>query len=172
MKTIFISLLILITFNSFSQKIVLAEIDKFTNSKRVETDDVIFYGGSMDWKKLTMKFRSVDTSYFLTLSGLNTLYGTIGTKDGLIFLFNDKSNITIYPTSVQTYNINPSQYGSSYTYSNQYYISKNEIEQLAAKKTIAVRRYFNENYGDVDIKEKKSVKINELATVFLNEINK
>lgn len=172
--TLVISLFSLVSFSQDTQlpeKIKVSEIDKFTGQKRVETEAVCIYGGGVfDGKSLSVSFRGVDSTCFLNLISLNTLYGVVGINDALIFLFEDKSVMKIYPTSIQDYKISTSQYGSSYRYDNQYHISIDQIQILKTKKIVSIRRYFNSNYGDIDIKGSKAPNLNEISKIFLDEV--
>ena len=119
-------------------------------------------------KVFKFKLRSVDSTCFLILMGTIAV-GTVGINDPMIFLFEDKTTFKIYPTSVQSYNIGVGQYESDHYY-HQYSISISQLEELSVKKLISVRRYYNDVYSDIDVKEKNKDKIKSLSTLFLKQL--
>ena len=158
----------LIMFHFFvqGQKIESVEVDKFTGQKRVNTEYVNIAAGFTNVFKF--KLRSVDSTCFLILMGTIAV-GTVGINDPMIFLFEDKTTFKIYPTSVQSYNIGVGQYESNHYY-HQYSISIPQLEELSVKKLISVRRYYNDVYSDIDVKEKNKDKIKSLSTLFLKQL--
>ena len=149
----------------YAQKIKENELDKFTGYRRINTSYVRLSLGF--FKVMSAKLRTVDTTIFLELKG-NIGLGTIGSKDELIFLFDDKSTLTIFPTGIQSYE----GVGTEAHYEQEYNINKEQLNSLALKNVVSVRRYFNNNYVDQDIKKTNSQKLVQLAKVLLVELAK
>lgn len=167
MKT-FLLLLFSFPLLCYSQKLTVNETDKFTGKKRLETSYCIV---TMKFvSAIQMKLRSVDTTCFVTFNG-NTGVGVVGLTDATTFLFEDNSTTKVYPTSIQSYDIGVGQYSSN-TFNQQYNISIDQIEMLKTKKLISIRREFNSNYADFDVKEKHAEKISKLCMLFLSELKK
>ncbi len=162
-------ILIILSLNCWTdiqaQKIKKVEIDKFTGHKRILTEHIRVEATLT--KVMNMYLRTVDTTVFISFYGTVGI-GVIGTMDGTTFLFPNKSTLTVYPTGIQSYD----GYGSNQYYDQQYLITKDQLEMLAANNPVSVRRIYNSNYVDVDIKSKFSPKISELAAMVLNEMNK
>ncbi len=164
MKRILIILLLAPSL-SFAQSIDKIEIDKFTGAKRLQTDWLNIKTMGPIWL-LKVKIRTVDSTVFFQLSGKGR--GVVGTDDATIFLFDDTSSFKIYPTSIQSYNIG---FGNSPdTYDFQYYFSSEKLKILASKKIISVRRTFNENYEDIDIKDKFATRLKNLAEMVVKKL--
>lgn len=167
-KAFLISIPLLISVCSYGQKISEKQVDKFTGQKRIETDYITLKIGLTDIFRV--KLRTVDTTIFITFYGTIGL-GVVGRRDPSIFLFEDKSTFEVSPTSIQSYDIGKAAYSSG-SYTHQYRIYKQDLEILASKKLASIRRYYNNNYTDIDIKEKNAKKVNELASIILAELNK
>ena len=155
-------------FPALCQKIEVKEVDKFTNKQRIETDYVNVRINFTN--TLQMKIRTVDTSAFIIFFGTWAV-GVVGTNDAFTFLFEDKSTLNIYPTSIQSYNIAVGTYGSD-NYTQQYRISKEDITTLSSKLVVSVRRSLGDTYSDQDVKEKNAKKIRELAHLVSTELAK
>lgn len=169
MKIILFALAMLITQSDLSaQKITVSEIDKFTGKKRVETNYAVLKMGLS--YLFRAKLRSVDSIAFIIFHG-SWMVGVVGPDDPTTFLFEDKSTFTVYPTSIQSYQIATSKYGSN-TYNHQYSININDVEKLATQKVISIRRVANSKYGDLDLKEKNAKQLQDLAKIFLAEMRK
>lgn len=171
MKKIFSAIVLFILFTAFCQRSiaqkVTSEIDKFTKSKRVSTDYTYIVNGLA--QVLSLKLRSVDTSYFLTLRG-NVGLGIVGTHDAVTFLFDDSTTTKIYPTSIQSYETDFEHPSLSF-YTHQYNISKDQVEKISKSKIVSLRREYNDHYKDVDIKERLGKKLEQLSINFLQELN-
>lgn len=164
--------LILISNYSSGQKIEKIEVDKFTNEKKILTDNVTIYGSAMALYPNVIKcyYRSVDTSAFIIFDGLNTAAGVIGEHDQVIFLLADKSTVYITSTGLQSYEIVGSS--SVYRYHHQYSISQNSLQKLSSQPITSIRFYYDSKYHDVDIKEKRSKEFQKLSQLFYNELKK
>lgn len=161
-----VSVLLLLPFLSTAQKIEKSEIDKFTNQKRVLTDRVKLHTGLSNI--LEIQFRTVDTSIFVKFRGTLGV-GVVGPGDATTFLFEDKTTLDIYPTGIQTYNIETCT-GCVNWYDQQYYASIEILRIFATKTVTAIRRSYNSHYTDIDIKEKNAVKLKKLAQLLLDEL--
>ena len=166
MKTILILLLLVCNISMGQQ--VKTEIDKFTGKKRVATEyvnvAVKFTGG------IRMRLRTVDTSAFIIFSG-SWAVGVVGMNDATTFLFDDKSTLKVYPTSVQSYDIGIGQYAQD-SYEQQYFIRQGDLKVLSEKAVVSVRREYGRNYADIDVKEKNANKIKGLVSLVLKELDK
>jgi hypothetical protein len=151
----------------FSQKMKLhKEIDKFTGKYRVETTPITMYQWVTVSSAINVKLRSNDTLYFIHFMG-STSTGIIDEDDPLILLLDDKSTITIYPTSFQSYDV---ETGGNTFYNHQYNISKDQLQILSTKKVISFRRYFNDHYSDFDVKTKWAERFAAGVNLFLQNI--
>lgn len=152
-------------FFCFSQSIKKKEVDKFSNQKRVQSEwlNLSTFG---PFTVLKTNLRSVDSTIFIRLAGRGV--GVVGTDDAATFLFDDKSSFKIYPTSIQSYNIGIGD--SPDTYDFQYNFSIEYLKILSTKKLISIRRTYNENYADTDVKSKFSERLKKLAEIMLKEL--
>lgn len=156
------------------------KIDKFTNQKRVSTDELLIINTKAKWPHLYISFRSVDSSYFITLHGENIAVGVIGPGDIAWLLLEDGSKATIVSTGLQDYDIT----STINYYDHQYRIFRDDLEKLAQYRIVAIRKYYNNTYADIDIwnkslKEKLSARGEEhaenarqLAKMFYAEVKK
>ena len=160
---IFFILTFLVEGTSYCQKIDKVEIDKFTGQKRILTKKIILY--EVFTKGLYIYIRTVDSTVFIRFYG-NVGVGVVGPLDATTFLFSDKTTSDVLPTSLQSYDTDPQGF------SQQYYFSKSQLQLLAEKNIISVRRTYNDTYIDIDVKEKHANKIKELAKLVLNELSK
>lgn len=168
MKKIFYFLLVLMyTVNSQAQKIKIdTEIDKFTKAKRVQTNYITL---KMELTRgYAAKLRSVGDSYYITFRGAIGV-GVVGPDDATIFLLDNDSTIKVYPTSIQSYEIDV-KYGNYYTH--QYKILEEDLVQLSQHDLKSIRRYYDDHYTDIDLNDKRKDSMKELAIKFLEEIKK
>ena len=149
----------------FSQKIVKSEIDKFSKERRIETDE--FNHVINIFTNMKMSLRSIGENCFMNISG-NFAPGLVGTRDAFVFLLDNDSTVTIYPTGIQS----TEGRGTDEFYDHQYAISASQVELLALHKVKSFRRYFNSNYKDLDLKNKFPGKIQALCKVFYTEFIK
>jgi hypothetical protein len=159
----FIFLLLFFPLFSYSQKLKVNEIDKFTKQKRVETERTWLKRAS---DGVSVSFRSVDDSYYLKLYGYGRGTGIVDEEDKLIFLLDDESSIIIYPTGLQDYSINT---GTS-TYNHQYHISLEQIQTFSEHNIKSIRKYTSKGYADFDIPNKKQDEVKKLAILLLKNI--
>lgn len=149
----------------FAQLLEKVEMDRFTGQKRIlsKWTNVIKGGENIE----NIYLRSVDTTIFISITGTLGV-GTIGLNDAAVFLFDDKSTFSIYPTSIQSYD--PT--GPSPKYNQQYFFSKKYLEKLTTNILVAIRRNYNDAYVDIDVDEEKKEGIKNVAVAFLEELNK
>jgi len=166
MKRFAIILLASLPIFVYSQKIRQDEIDKFTKQRRVETSYCSLKEGL--GCGLYVYLRSVDTTYFLNIGGHGCAVGIIGTNDHAMFLLENDSTVYVHSTGVQSYD--SGEYGKSYRH--QYYITLDGLRLLANNKLKSVRRYYAENYADIDIPDKKSDALMKQCALFLTTLNK
>ena len=164
----FIFVILFIPAISFSQKIKVNEIDKFTKKKRIETSYSYLKMGLFQY--LGANIRSADSSIFINIQGSGAGSFVIGTDDPVIFLLDNDSTIKIFPTDIQTYSIG---IGSSRdTYSHQYYISLSDLKTLSNHNIKSVRKHGSSSYVDIDINEKNQDEFKKNALLFLKEFEK
>jgi hypothetical protein len=162
--TTFYILLFFVPPSLFSQTIKQDEIDKFTKQRRVETSNTLLKGGLSCG--LYTYFRSVDSSYYLTIGGYGCAVGVVGTNDQATFLLDNSITVSVFPTGVQSYEIG--DYNKSYRH--QYSITLDNIKMLANHKLKSVRRYTSKGYSDIDIPNKNSSELMKLCTLFLTAV--
>lgn len=164
MKKLITALFVLISIAVQGQMKV--SIDKFTKEKRVVSNYVTL---KMKFNGLIqINYRAVGNYYFLSI------YGTVdecvvGVTDPLTFLFEDSTTASVYPTSIQTYNVN---FGSNNTYDHQYRMPSDILDMLRTKKVVSIRRVGSRNLYDYDLKDKRSEQLLKLSAEFYNEVNK
>jgi len=164
-------LFLLLPVFSFSQKIKVNEIDKFTKQKRIETT-VSFARQGLNCG-IGFSFRSVDSTYFINVIGYGCAVGVVGKDETFIFLLSDSSTVTVLSKGIQSYTIASGGTFSRDTYEHEYYITIPDIEKLSKAKVVSVRAYYNSNYSDIDFKEaKQQVVLMKLSDVFLKELKK
>jgi len=166
MKYFLFIALTIFSLESYSQKVIENEIDKFTKQHRVRTDRILVKGGFST--NMFIGFRSVDTTCFLIVSGNGDGADVIGDKEEIILLLDNDSTITAYSTGIQDYTIQTGV--STNTYIHQYSISVNSIRAISKSKLKSIRKYGSGHYNDFDIKGKNSGKLAEEARIFLPAI--
>ena len=121
---------------------------------------------------LGFTIRSVDKNIFINVLGLSCAVGVIGDKEKCLLLLNNDTAVTVYSTGIQSYDTRPSQYGSSQSYNHQYSITLEDLNTLANSELTTVRRYYNNNYSDIEVPSKANKKLQKLVKVFLEEFLK
>lgn len=165
MKILLLAMLLLPAF--CMSQIEKVETDRFTGQKRIKSVWTNVIKDSTHENIENLYLRSVDTTLLLSLSGTLGV-GAVNTNDAAIFLFDDKSKFEIFPTSVQGYD--PS--GPNQQYDQQYSITRQDLEMLSLRTLVAVRRYYNDNYIDIDVDTASAAGLQNLAVVFLKELDK
>lgn len=148
------------------QSITKSEIDKFTKAKRVQTSKELLLSKLKNG--MWVSIRSVDTTYFINFSGYGNGADVIGERDAIIFLFENESTLTIHPTGIQSYDVGRQQN----TYSHQYYITSDGLQQLSTHKVKSIRKYSSSHYNDIEIPEKHNDVMMNLSKIFIEEITK
>lgn len=148
----------------FAQSFIQNETDKFTGQKRLKTSEERLYAKGS--KSLHVYLRSVDSTYFLTVTGIGPGADIIGEQDKMIFLLSTDQTVTVYPTGIQSYDVG--QYTNSFRH--QYYVTKEQIEQLSRHKLKSIRKYGSGHYNDLDVPEKNSDVVMKLCGLMLKEI--
>lgn len=146
------------------QSFIQNEVDKFTKQKRLKTSEERLYAKGS--KSLHVYLRSVDSIYFITVTGIGPGADVIGESDEMIFLLSNDETVTVYPTGVQSYTVG--QYTNSFKH--QYYITRHDIEQLSRHKLKSIRKYGSGHYNDLEIPEKNSDVVMKLCELMIKEI--
>lgn len=165
----------LISVAGYGQKISSSKIDKETGEKKITTKDLLIYQHGLEYMQCFL--RSYDTTIYLNFIG-NVGVGVVEKEYPITLYFDDRSPLKVYPARTQTYQLSGSKF-YQFEYTQDYSISKTELASIAGKKLVSIKRVFRMNEKDkvvrevdIDIKDKKSDKLGELATVFLEELNK
>jgi hypothetical protein len=159
-----LSLILLISIQVKSQKVIHNEIDKFTKQHRVKTDRILIKGGFTT--NMYVGFRAVDSTCFLMVGGTGEGADSIGEKDMFMFLLDNDSTITCYSTGIQDYSIDVSSGITSKSYLHQYSINLDDVKQLATHNLKSIRKYGANGYVDIDVKGKNSDKLTKEAIPF------
>lgn len=146
------------------QKIVKNETDKFTQQKRVETNEVRLKFGLST--RLLFKLRSSGDACYAIFSGYGEGAAVIGNKDQLILLLDNDSTVILTSTGLQSYTVNQ----STNSYTHQYSADKEDIVLLSEHKVKSIRKYTVKGYIETDIPNKNQDKIKETAKVFLDAL--
>ena len=154
--------LVLISEAAFSQMIKTSELDKFENKQRIETRGNVLGMGPA----ARIAYRSIGETIFLNFVSQRS--AVVGSDSPLLFLFDDGSQLRIMSKDIQS-----SRYtGAIHVADFEYYITHQEVKDLAEKTVTAIRWYTTESYEDIEVNKKNSQKINELARTFLEEYSK
>jgi hypothetical protein len=174
-KKIITILILLIAVTGFSQKIQFSKTDKKTGERKIATKDLLIYQHGLDYMQIYL--RSFDTTIMLNFIS-NVGNGVVEKEYVTTLYFDDRAPLKIYPTNKQSYQLSGSQF-YRYEYTQDYAISKADLAAIAGKKLVSIKRTFRMTENDktvsevdIEIKDKKSDKLGELATVFLEEFNK
>jgi hypothetical protein len=141
-----------------------AQVDPFTNQRRVESKKVFLKNRLMEGVSLSL--RSVDSSCYIRLDGWGSGTAVIGSGDQAIFLL-DSTTIRVYSTGVQGVTL-----GDYNRYSHQYSINPSDIKLLADHSIKAIRKYTAEGYSDISIPEKNQSDFKRTAQLFYSEYRK
>lgn len=163
-------LLLLVSAQSFAQKIVKNEIDKFTKQKRVETNSAPIIGGL--FSGMNCSIRSVDTTYFINVATYGIGVGTVGDNNIMMFLLQNDSTVYAYSTGLQTYTSASGRSFSKDYCDHQYKISKETLLALSTYTLNSVRKYMTSTYADIDVPKKNNDRLQKLVSLFLAELNK
>lgn len=165
MKRFIVFGFILASISSFSQKIEVNEIDKFTKQRRVETNGETLTSGL--GSGLSVKLRAVDNTCFITLKGYGKGADVIGRNDKVILLFSNDSTISGFSTGIQDYKIEQTQFGSVKSFSHQYEIPISELAKASKLELKSIRKYGTDTYVDIDIPSRNKEKLAKLSGLFV-----
>lgn len=151
---------------AFSQKVTFNEYDKFIKQRRIELEpEVILEADSV---KVSLEYRSLDSTFYMILSGYGWGGSMIDIDQEVIFLFSNDSTVTAKSTGIQGYS--PGSLNN--TYHHTYVISATAIEALSKYELVGIRKYNIDDYNDMTIAKPYAEKIRNLSAVFLEELKK
>ena len=161
---ILIILLLLIPFISLGQNCNydVNTYDKFQKVRKVEKEVKVNKANGVGDGYMAINFCKYDTSLFFRITYINRKGAVVGSKDAVMFLFEDDSSIKAYPDQVYS-----SNYKSS---TNQQVLhatyNSDDLTMLKLKKVKAIRLYYNDVYHDYDVKDKFSSALLKIAYCF------
>ena len=161
---ILIILLLLIPFISLGQNCNydVNTYDKFQKVRKVEKEVKVNKANGVGDGYMAINFCKYDTSLFFRITYINRKGAVVGSKDAVMFLFEDDSSIKAYPDQVYS-----SNYKSS---TNQQVLhatyNSDDLTMLKLKKVKAIRLYYNDVYHDYDVKDKFSSALLKIANCF------
>ncbi|RYE23079.1 MAG: TonB family protein [Sphingobacteriales bacterium] len=118
--------------------------------------------------KMTMSLRSVDTSFFMVLTGSGVGTSTVDVGTEVVFYLENDSTVTARSTSIQSID-----YGTlAPVYRHEYMIYKNDLERLSRHNIKSVRKYSVGGFDEVLIEKKNAGNARQLSQLFLNELVK
>lgn len=161
-----IAMFLLLSVNSWSQKLKVNEFDKSANKWRMETFPVSLK--SVDNTKMEIVIKSSDTSLLVELMGSGIGTNTLDANSELVFsLENDSTVIAISP-SIQSI-----EYGELLpTYKHQYVLSFDKLQALSRNNLKSVRKYSVGGFDDIAIEKKNAVKLKDLSSFYVAEMKK
>lgn len=162
----FIIILLFFPLATGAQKLKFNEYDKYLKQRRVESFPVKLK--STPEIKMDISLRYVGTSFFVQLTGSGIGANVVGVNDQVIFLLDNDSTVTVKSPAVQAYDY--SQAVSTYTH--EYVLSFEDLENLSRHNLQALRKYSVENYDDIYIEKENADKLKELSAVFIDELKK
>jgi len=161
---ILIILLLLIPFISLGQNCNydVNTYDKFQKVRKVEKEVKVNKANGVGDGYMAINFCKYDTSLFFRITYINRKGAVVGSKDAVMFLFEDDSSIKAYPDQVYS-----SNYKSS---TNQQVLhatyNSGNLDTLKTKRVKAIRMYYNDVYTDIDLKDKFSSQLQTTANCF------
>ncbi|MBS1640231.1 MAG: hypothetical protein JST94_05035 [Bacteroidetes bacterium] len=169
MKNIFIVLLIMPCV-VFSQLIKSNATDSITHQKRIITISATisnnFFRGQP--KIESAHYHTINNKVYITLSGNG--YSGAGTvmPEDVALLITEKDTIIIQSVGLQA------SYGKyeADTFNNEYVLTKDDVNKLAASKLIAIKRYTNIGVFETFLKEKFQTNLMQISAALLKEMNK
>lgn len=166
MKYILILTVLLLSANKLVAQKVSVEVDKFTKQKKVISDWAPLDNGFVSSARI--RFSSVDSFMFVTISCSGAYADVIGTNDETIFLFDDADTIKVWSPSIQSYDIG---YYSSKGAMHSYVINADQVVKLASKgQIVSFRKYGAGGYFEGKVKSKNAEKVKRLAAEFLKAL--
>ncbi len=115
-----------------------------------------------------MSLRSIDTTFFLWLTGSGVGTNTVDIGTEVIFFLENDSTVTARSNSIQ-----PIDYGSlAPVYRHEYVISLEDLETLSRNNVKSVRKYSVGGFDEVLITKNNSGLARQLSALFLSELKK
>lgn len=149
-----------------AQKIEKVEIDKFTNTKKVSTKYLDIEKGL--FKFMSIGFLTDDITVAIYFYGsYGKAFNEIGPRSPVVFLFEDKSTLQIFPPYHQATHSSEGVYDERAYFRYHYNFSYENLKLLAAKKVISFRSGFT---PDLNFTDKVSENLKTLAQLVLNEM--
>ena len=154
-------LLLLVPMISFSQecKYDVNTYDKFLKVQKLEKEVKVNKANGVGDGYMAINFCKYDTSLFFRITYINRRGAVVGTRDAIMFLFDNDSSIKAYPDQVYS-----SNYKSS---TNQQVLhatyNSDNLAALKTNKVKAIRLYYNDVYTDIDLKDKFSSQLQTTA---------
>jgi len=137
------------------------KVDDMTGAKLLTTKyfDLKLPGGMI-------KFRSVDKSILIDIWYSQSSIFSIDKGSGLIFKLNNDSTYKLFSSQ---YYLAKNSVGV-YTIESTYESDKEFIETLEKYNIVKIRIYFIDSYIDMEVNQKRAIKIQEVAKAFNNRI--
>lgn len=153
-------------FVSNAQKLKTNEFDNNLKQWRAESFSVALKASPEI--KMTMSLRSLDTSYFLLLTGSGVGTNTIDVGTEVIFFLENDSTVTARSANIQAID-----YGTlAPVYRHEYIIYKNDLERLSRHNIKSVRKNSVGGFDEVLVEKKNAGNAKKLSRLFLDELAK
>jgi protein TonB len=149
-----------------AQKLKFNGFDNFLKKWRAESFPV--HLKATPEIKMAMSLRSIDTTFFLWLTGSGVGTNTVDIGTEVIFFLENDSTVTARSNSIQ-----PIDYGSlAPVYRHEYVISLEDLETLSRNNVKSVRKYSVGGFDEVLITKNNSGLARQLSALFLSELKK
>lgn len=166
-RNLFVLLMLIAPFLSFSQGVKANTYDKFLKKQRVEMEPVWMTGLGAK-SKLSFTYTAIGTGLFLDMSGTGWGTTTIDKGDEFILLFSNDSTITLRSGSLQSFEPGLTQN----TYKHQYQLGIKDLETISKFDLSSVRKYSFKTFADLQIPKDNAARIKKQASLFLSELKK
>lgn len=171
MKKIWIlSFMMFVTFSLFAQKIKKNEIDRFTNTKVIETSTERLYSKTFMLSGfsdiLECCVRKTGDSYTMPTNILTPDVVKFTENDGIIILLDNKETV-ILKTSYT--GISGQPWAKGYWFETCFELTPDQIEILKNNKVVAIRVSYLGGYYDYDVKGKNQSKISKMIKLVESE---
>lgn len=149
-------------------KITKSEKDEFTNAIIKETNWVLLTRKvkGLVGEEYQFQIRQVNERYLLYVS--YATYGTTslvsGPSDPL--MLKSDTLIKVYPKEISSGRFRTSQYGSSTTLVQVYYLNQSDIDYLKSHLVTKIRLYCSSEYLEADLKEENSQSLQQAIKLF------
>lgn len=139
--------------------------DDFSGAMIKQTDYKLL-GLKLGISETDVAFKSSDSSYTLILRRSDSGPMVVGTTDKIVFKMDDGSSISIYPLSI--YNSDVISI-SSFRLESIYGLTKDQMKKLSTNKIVKMRINYNQVYDDMDVKDSRATKVQEIANCILTK---